>query len=247
MLKQSVSTTIQKESFSIQSINVASFKTLLNHSKKNKIKVFALFIMNINREIAYNTQCNLNALNISSIDESTQNLKDIKAKLSSKYHEFLNVFDQAQLNKLFSHRFYDHKIELISDSMLFRCRVYQMFSVKLLKVKKYLNENLSKRFITSSQTFYFSSVLFILKANEDLRFCVNYWKLNVIFKRNRYSLSLINEIINKIVSCKHLTRLNIISAFNKLQMHLNNENYIIFITALDAYKYKMLSFKLTNE
>jgi len=65
----------------------------LNHSKKNKIEVFALFMMNINREIVYNTQCNLNALNISSINEITQNLKDIKAKLSSKYHEFLDVFD----------------------------------------------------------------------------------------------------------------------------------------------------------
>ena len=30
-------------------------------------------------------------------------------------------------------------------------------------------------------------------------------------------------------------------------MHLDNENYIIFITALEAYKYKMLSFKLINE
>ncbi len=122
-----------------------------------------------------------------------------------------------------------------------------MFSVKLLKIKKYLNENLLKRFITSSQIFYFFLVLFTLKANEDLWFCVNYWKLNVIFKRNKYSLSLIDKIIDKIVSCKHLTRLNIISTFNKLQMHLNNENYITFITALKAYKYKMLSFKLTNE
>ncbi len=78
----------------------------------------------INREIAYNTQCNLNALNISLINETTQNLKDIKAKLSLKYHEFLNVFDRAQLNKLSSHCFYDHKIKLISDSMFFRCRVY---------------------------------------------------------------------------------------------------------------------------
>jgi len=243
MLKQLV----RKESFSIQSIDAASFKTLLNRSKKNKIKVFALFMTNINREIAYNTQCDLNALNVSLIDETTQNLKDIKAKLSSKYHEFLNVFDRAQSNKLFSHRFYDHKIELISDSTLFHCRIYRMFSVKLLKVKKYLNENLSKKFITSSQTFYFFPVLFALKANEDLRFCVNYRKLNVIFKRNKYSLSLIDEIIDKIVSCKHLTRLNIISAFNKLQMHLDSENYITFITALEAYKYKMLSFKLTNE
>ena len=66
-------------------------------------------------------------------------------------------------------------------------------------------------------------------------------------QRNRYSLSLIDEIIDKIVSCKHLTRLNIISAFNKLRMHFDSENYITFITALEAYKYKMLSFKLTNE
>ncbi len=247
MLKRSVSTTIQKESFSIQSINITSFKTLLNHSKKNQTEVFALFMKNIDRKIAYNTQCNLNALNVSFIEKTTQNLKNIKAKLSSKYHEFLDVFDRAQLNKLLSHCFYDHKIKLISDSTFFRCWIYWMFSVKLLKVKKYLNENLSKKFITSSQTLYFSSVLFILKANEDLQFCVNYQKLNVIFKRNKYSLSLINEIIDKIVNCKHLTKLNITSTFNKLWMHFDNENYIIFITALEAYKYKMLSFKLINE
>ncbi len=76
---------------------------------------------------------------------------------------------------------------------------------------------------------------------------MNYWKLNVIFKRIKYSLLLINKIIDKIVSCKHLTRLNIISTFNKLQMHLDSKNYITFITALEAYKYKMLSFKLINE
>ncbi len=124
MLKRSVSTTTKKESFSIQSIDAASFKTLLNRSKKNQIEVFALFMTDIDREIAYNTQCNLNVLNVSSIDETTQNLKDIKVKLSSKYHEFLDVFDRAQLNKLLSHRFYDHKIELISDSTFSCCWIY---------------------------------------------------------------------------------------------------------------------------
>jgi len=43
-----------------------------------------------------------------------------------------------------------------------------MSSVKLLKVKEYLNENLFKKFITFNQTFYSFSVLFILKANKDL-------------------------------------------------------------------------------
>ncbi len=81
-------------------------------------------MMNINRKITYNTQCDLNALNVSSIDETTQNLRDIKAKLLLKYHEFLDVFDRAQSNKLSLNRFYDHKIKLISDLMLSCCRVY---------------------------------------------------------------------------------------------------------------------------
>ncbi len=118
---------------------------------------------------------------------------------------------------------------------------------KLQKVKKYLNENLFKEFIISSKASYFSLVLFILKANKDLQFCVDYWKLNAIIKRNCYSLSLIDEMINKIVDCKHLTQLDIISTFNKLRMHSDSENYTIFIIALEAYKSKMLSFKLIND
>ncbi len=118
---------------------------------------------------------------------------------------------------------------------------------KLQKVKKYLNENLFKEFITFSKASYFSFVLFILKANEDLQFCIDYQKLNAIIKRNHYFLSLINEMINKIVDCKHLTWLDIISTFNKLRMHSDSENYIIFIIALKVYKLKMLSFELIND
>ena len=40
---------------------------------------------------------------------------------------------------------------------------------------------------------------------------------------------------------------NIIAAFNKLWMHSDSENLITFITSLDAFKYKVLPFSLTNE
>ncbi len=206
-----------------------------------------MFIKDIDREIIYNTQCKLNVINIFSVNEMTQNLEDIKVKLSSKYQNFLDIFDWAQADKLSSHCSYDHKIELTSDITSSCCRAYWMSFYKLQKVKKYLNENLFKEFIIFSKASYFSLVLFILKANEDLWFCVDYRKLNAIIKRNRYFLSFINEVINKIVDCKHLTRLNIISMFNKLRMHSDNENYTIFIIALEAYKSKMLSFQLIND
>ena len=126
-------------------------------------------------------------------------------------------------------------------------RTYQMSSYKLEKIKKYLIENLFKSFITFNKTSYFSSMLFTMKVNKNLRFCVNYRKLNVITKWNRYFLFLIKKIIKKIIKCKYFIKLNIIVIFNKLRMHFDNENYTTFITTLSAYKYRVLSFDLIND
>jgi len=52
-----------------------------------------MFIENIDRKIIYNTQCKLDIMNVFSVDETTQNLEDIKVKLSLKYQDFLDVFD----------------------------------------------------------------------------------------------------------------------------------------------------------
>ncbi len=57
-----------------------------------------------------------------------------------------------------------------------------MSPYKLQKVKEYLNKNLFRDFITLSKAAYSSSVLFIQKANRDLRFCIDYCKLNAITK-----------------------------------------------------------------
>ena len=122
-----------------------------------------------------------------------------------------------------------------------------MLSYKFEKIKKYFIENLFKDFITFNKTLYFSSMLFVMKINEDLRFCVDYRKFNIMIKRNRYFLSLIEEIIEKIIECKYFIKLNIIAVFNKFRMHFDNENYTIFITVLNIYKYRVLSFDLINE
>ena len=118
---------------------------------------------------------------------------------------------------------------------------------KLQKMKKYFEENLKKEFISFSLISYASSVLFVVKLNESLRFCVNYRKLNVVIKRNQYSISLIEETLARVTDCKYFIKLNIIVVFNKLRMHFNNKDYIIFITFMNVYKYYVLSFDLINE
>ena len=59
-----------------------------------------------------------------------------------------------------------------------------MLTDELKTVKKYLEDNLNKSFIQASSVLIAFSVLFVQKSEEELRFCVNYRKLNAIIKKN---------------------------------------------------------------
>ncbi len=178
---------------------------------------------------------------------SVMSLKKLKKKLLIVYHDFLNVFDREKTTQLLLHRSYDSKIELEDENQSFRSWLYLMSSHKLQKIKKYLKENLKKKFITLSKALFTSSILFIEKKDDSLCFCVNYWKLNALIKRNRYSILLINEVLARIQDSKYLTRFNIIITFNKLCMSTESENLITFITFFNIYKYRVMLFELINE
>ena len=209
--------------------------------KRSVVKIFAVIILKIDRLITIvenkSEEVNLHEL------FHAEALEQVKIKLFSEYHDYLDIFDRAMINQLSLHRFYDHKIELIDEETSSRSRLYQMFNHKLQKIKKYLN----KEFIFFSFASYVSLILFAEKKDESLRFCVDYRKLNALIKRNHYSLSLIDETFACIQESKYLTWLNIIVTFNKLFMHSDSEDLTIFIIFFDSYKYHVMLFELINE
>ena len=118
---------------------------------------------------------------------------------------------------------------------------------KILELCRYLNENLSKNFIQVSCFQMIVFVLFIKKLEEELHFCMNYWDLNVITIKNWYSLFLISEMLNCLSWAKIFIKLNIISAFNQLQIKEENKTFIIFHTQFELFKYLVMLFNLCNE
>jgi hypothetical protein len=70
-----------------------------------------------------------------------------------------------------------------------------MTTKELLAVKEHLLENLHKGFIVLSSAPFASPVLFVAKPNSSLRFCVNYYKLNSLTKKDQHPLPLIDETI----------------------------------------------------
>ncbi len=229
----------KKELVNIIMIEVVAYWTLV---KKNDVKIFTLIIIEINKMLSsIKDSAKLNEI------ISVMSLKKLKKKLSIVYHDFLNVFDREKAIQLPSHRSYDHKIELEDENQSSKSWLYLISSHKLQKIKKYLEKNLKKKFITFSKASFASSILFIEKKDDSLCFCVNYRKLNALIKRNRYSILLIDEVLTRIQDSKYLTRLNIIITFNKLCMSTKSENLITFITFFDVYKYRVMLFELINE
>ncbi len=230
------------DSMNIAMIEAAAYKSLV---KRLNVTTFAIIVTKIDR-LLKTARNKLEDVNLQELSHE-EILKEVKAKLSSKYHDYLDVFDRAMTDQLLSHRLYDHKIELIDEKTSFRSRLYHMSDYKLQKMKNYLIKHLNKSFISSSSTSYTSLILFIEKKDDSLRFCVDYRKLNALIKRDRYSLLLIDETLARIQDSKYLTRLNIIVAFNKLHMHSKSEDLTIFITSFDFYKYYVMSFELIND
>ncbi len=230
------------DSLNIVIIKVATYRMLV---KQSDVKIFAVIILKID-QLIITAENKFEEVNLHELSH-VKTLEKIKVKLSLEYHDYLDMFDRAMTNQLSFHRFYNYKIELIDEEMLFRSRLYQMFDHKLQKIKKYMINHLNKEFIFFSFALYVLLILFIEKKDKSLRFCIDYRKLNALIKWDHYSLSLIDEIFTHIQESKYLIQLNIIVMFNKLHMYSDSKDLTIFIIFFNLYKYHVMLFELINE
>ena len=174
-----------EDTMNIYFIDVVSFNTLF---KQKEMEIFAIFMKNVN-------------IQFRKIDKSST---DSKMIVFVEYHDFLNVFSKEKVDELSFHKKHDHRIELKEEKKTKHeyASLYNMSKNELFLIKKYLQEHLNKKFIEFNIAFYVFLILFVKKFESELRFCVDYQKLNAITKKNRYSISLIVEKIAKLSKTK---------------------------------------------
>jgi hypothetical protein len=221
-----------KEKMSEMNIAMIETSAFNMRSKRNNVNLLSVILKDVEKHLEKHSKSNIVIRNV----------------LLSKYHEFLNVFDKKAFNILASHRSYDHKIMLKKNVVSDYTSLYKMFEEKLKIIKKYLEDNLKKRFIIVSRFSFVSSVMFMKKANESLKFCVNYKKLNQLNKKNRYSLSLIEKTFAHLRKIKYFIKLDIRQTFHRVRItNAEFEDFTTFKIRFETYKYRVLSFELWNE
>jgi hypothetical protein len=116
----------------------------------------------------------------------------------------------------------NHEINTKSKMSSFES-IYNLFVIELEIFKDYFDKFLIKEFIVSSFSSTKVSILFVKKSKDDLRLCVNYKELNAITIKNRYSIFLMNQLLNRFNDVKKFIKLNIQTAYNFIRIKKKDE------------------------
>jgi uncharacterized protein (DUF2344 family) len=174
-------------------------------------------------------------------------IEQLKSRILDEYHEKIKIFFRQNANKLVEHKKEDHEINVKLENEISYVRNYRLMSKSKLKsIRHYLNDHLTKDFIRSSISKISTSILIARKSEDDLCMCIDYQALNAIIKKDRYSISLINETLVKLFKTKVFNKLNIIHAFNQIRIKKEHEWLIAFNTRYDQFEYLIMSLKLCN-
>jgi hypothetical protein len=144
-------------------------------------------------------------------------------KVFEKYQDFANVFNKTNVDKLFKHDLRNYAIEIIKNKLSSFELIYNVSIIKLKTLRKYLDEHLKKKFITSFHLSTKISILFVKKLSENLRLCADYKRLNAIIIKNRYFIFLIMQILICLISIVIFTKLNIRMIYYAIRIREENE------------------------
>ena len=234
----------EKEDLQIAMVGAAGYiMAAKTNNSKHQADTFVTSVKEIDEAIR---QMDPDSVELNEVAPSPS-AEDLQRQVPKYLHDFLDVFDRRESKELPPYRDDDHRIELTKPvEELPKTKLRNMGYHKAKKVKEYLEENLDRGFIVPSKAAYASPILFAQKKDGSLRFCVDYRGLNEVTKKNRYPLPLINETMAKVSGCRHLTKIDIIAAFNRIRMHPDSEEFTAFITAFGMYQSRVLPFGLSN-
>ncbi len=180
------------------------------------------------------------------IQKADKNSDRISNEISSQYFAFQDIFSEVEAHKLSEHDSHDHVIETLSSRDSFFDSIYNLSATELKILKDYIDEYMKKNFITEFVSFAKALILFVKKTNDKLRLCVDYRELNEIIIKNRYSLSLINENLNRLFETKIFIKLDVRDVFHRIRIREEDEWKTTFRCRFDHYQYKVMFFELAN-
>ena len=176
-------------------------------------------------------------------DEEVQSVTSTPQWIQREYKE---IFRDELSSELPSARIVNHQISLKPDTSPPFKGIFRLSQLELRELKQQLNQLLENGKISPSTSPYGASVLFVKKKDESLRMCIDYRALNSQTIQNRYALSRIDELFDRLHGAKVFSKLDLTSGYYQIAIDPKDRHKTAFRTRYGHYEFNVMPFGLTN-
>ena len=125
-------------------------------------------------------------------------------------------------------------------------KAYAMIIKKEEALNQWLDKQLKARLIKESKSRYAAPCFYIPKKDGSLQLVQDYRRLNQVTIKNKTSLPLIGEVINKLKEARYFNKLDLIWGYNNVQIKEGDEWKVAFLTNKGLFKPQVIYFGLCN-
>jgi hypothetical protein len=174
-------------------------------------------------------------------DLSDGEFQELK-KLLTKYNGIFAVDseDHGWTNNVY------HCIDA-GDARLIRQPPRKMPLAKQTEVSDMIDDRQRRRVIKESDSPWSSPVVLVRKKNGELRFCVDYRKLNDIMKKDSFFLPRIDDTLDTLSGAKWFSTLYLKSGYWQLGIHPDDKEKTAFSMGQGLWKFTVMPFGLCND
>ena len=170
-----------------------------------------------------------------------------KVEIPSHYQQFAKVFDEEASHRLPQHQPWDHAIDLKPNApSSLNCKIYPLTTQEKEALRKWLDEELKKGYITKSKSPYASPFFFIKKKDGKLRPVQDYQKLNEQTIWDTYPLPLIPDLIQQIEDAWVFTKFDVRWGYNNIRIKEGDQWKAAFKTCFGTFQPEVMYFGMSN-
>ena len=114
------------------------------------------------------------------------------------------------------------------------------------QMARMVNVMLSAHVIEESSSLWASPALLAEKKNGDLRFCVNYRRLNALTSKNVFPLPRIDDILDQLSGKCIFSTLDARTGYWQTKVHKSSCEKTAFVTMDGLYEFRVMPFGLCN-
>ena len=167
-----------------------------------------------------------------------------KVKFKDLFRKYRDVFAFSD-DQLGRTSLVQHTIDT-GDAAPIKQRPYRTTPENKQEIDRQVSDMLQRGIIQESVSPWSSPVVLVKKKNGEMRFCIDFRRINKITKKDSFPMPLVADTLDALSGTQFFTTLDLKSGYWQIQLHPTAREKTAFVTHNGLYEFLVMPFGLTN-